>query len=76
MIRALVFVAKATTTGAFSALIAGCNLLPVRTVHDYCQLDRPVKLTRAEFLSLSDESAKQIMAHNNSGQDICKWRRK
>ena len=69
-------VAKAAKTVVFSALIAGCNLLPVRTVHDYCQLDRPVKLTKAEFLSLSDESAKQIKAHNESGEDICKWKHK
>jgi len=76
MNAALQFVAKAATIVAFSAVIAGCNLLPVRTIHDECVIDRPVRLTHEEFLALSDESAKQIRAHNKAGQDICGWKSK
>jgi len=69
-------VAKAATVVAFSAVIAGCNLLPMRTIHDECVIDRPVRLTKAEFLALSDESAKQILQHNETGANVCGWRNK
>lgn len=74
MNAALRSAAKWATFVAFLAMIAGCNLLPVRTVHDECAIDRPIRLTKAEFLALSDESAKQIRQHNETGAKVCNWK--
>jgi len=54
-------------------MVVGCSLMPVRTIHDECVIDRPVRLTHDEFLALSDESAKQIRQHNETGAKVCGW---
>ena len=51
--------------------MTGCGLLPVRTVHDYCQLDKPVKLLNAEYDLLGKESQDLILAHNEAGKAVC-----
>ena len=63
-------VARAATIVVFAAL-TGCSLLPVRTVHDYCQLDKPVKLLNAEYDLLGKESQDLILAHNEAGKSVC-----
>lgn len=64
-------IVKAATFVVLGATLAGCNLLPVRTVHDYCQLDKPVKLLNAEYDLLGKESQDLILAHNEAGKAVC-----
>lgn len=61
---------RAATIVALAAM-TGCGLLPVRTVHDYCQLDKPVKLLSAEYDLLSKDSQDLILAHNEAGKAVC-----
>jgi len=63
-------VVRAATIVAFAAM-TGCGLLPVRTVHDYCQLDKPVKLLTTEYDLLGKESQDLILAHNEAGKAVC-----
>jgi hypothetical protein len=52
-----------------SVLILGCSANPVR---DYCAISQPIRLTKAEIAQLSDESAKQILAANETRARLCK----
>ncbi len=72
MVARLSYVAKAATIVAFSAVIAGCNLLPVRTVHDYCQIARPLLVSQQDILT--DGTAKQILSANETGAKVCHWK--
>ncbi len=42
------------------------------TVHDFCTLYTPIRFTRDEYIKLSNESAKQILARNETWKKVCK----
>jgi len=67
-------IVKAATFVALAATLAGCNLLPVRTVHDYCQLAHPLRVCESD--QMCDPLAKDILAHNETGERVCgkKWK--
>lgn len=68
-------VARAATIVALMAL-TGCGLLPVRTVHDHCIIDKPIRLLESEPALLSQGSNEQILAHNETGKSVCGWKNK
>lgn len=49
---------------------------PAQAVADPCAPWRPIFLTKAEVATLSDESARQLLAHNLTGQRLCHWQPK
>lgn len=40
-----------------------------------CLVFAPIRLTKAEVSMLSDESARQILTHNVTGEQRCGWGR-
>ena len=63
------------------ALLIGCAMSGRATktapvAPDICSPWRPIYLTKAEAKMLSDESARQILAHNQTGERLCNWQRK
>lgn len=71
-----------TLTLFLGALLIGCAMSgratkPVPTIApDICSPWRPIYLTKAEAKMLSDESARQILAHNQTGERLCHWQQK
>jgi len=46
------------------------------TAPDICTPWRPIYLTKAEAKMLSNDSAVQILAHNQTGERLCHWQRR
>jgi hypothetical protein len=44
-------------------------------VSDPCSAWRPILLTKKEAAMLSDASARQVLAHNETGERLCGWKR-
>ena len=69
-------------TLCLAALLIGCAMngratKPVpSTPPDICSPWRPIYLTKAEAKMLSNESAGQILAHNQTGERLCHWQPK
>jgi len=61
------------------ALSVGCSVLtacattPV-TVNDYCAIASPILVSRSDVLT--DATAKAILAANETGAKLCKWKHK
>lgn len=60
-----------------SCVIAGCASREINADQvplpppDYCALARPIYIGEED--TLSDETARQILAHNLLGERLCKW---
>lgn len=68
-------------TLCLGALLIGCAMSGRATktapvAPDICSPWRPIYLTKAEAKMLSDESAGQILAHNQTGERLCHWQPK
>lgn len=50
--------------------LTGCST--ITPIHDYCQIAKPIYLQKGEAAKLSDESAKAILAHDETWAKICK----
>ena len=61
--------------------LAACGMFPKAEVKPAVVIDTacyafsPIRLTRAEILALSDESLKQILAHNEKWSRSCDQKR-
>ena len=53
-----------------AVLSAGCGIDP-RDLWDNCYWAEPIRLSRADVLT--DETLKQIVAHNEIGARLCGW---
>ena len=53
-----------------AALTAGCAIDP-RGLRDDCDWAEPIRLSRADVPT--DETLKQIVAHNEIGARLCGW---
>ena len=54
-----------------AVLSAGCGIDP-RDLRDDCDWAEPIRPSRAD--ALTDETLKQIVAHNEIGTRLCGWR--
>jgi hypothetical protein len=53
-----------------AGLTAGCEIDP-RDLRDDCDWAEPIRTSRADVLT--DETLKQIVAHNEIGARLCGW---
>lgn len=57
---------------ALALLVSGCT--HGRATDTGCAAFRTIYLTSAEIDMLTDESAAQVLAHNETGARLCGWR--
>ncbi|RWL14901.1 MAG: hypothetical protein EOR57_31640 [Mesorhizobium sp.] len=50
--------------------ISGCQT----TKGSFCAIAKPVRLSEAQVLQLSDAEVKALLAHNQRGQRLCGWK--
>jgi hypothetical protein len=55
---------------ALSLMLAGCTA----TGGSFCKVEHPIRPTKAEVATLSDASVNAILAHNEKGQALCRWK--
>jgi hypothetical protein len=55
-----------------AVLLTISSCATITPIHDYCQLAKPILLAKGEAATLSDESAKEILAHNLTYQKVCR----
>ena len=59
--------------------LTGCGLFERRVelviADTGCLMFSPIRLTKAEIAVLSDESARQVLTHNTTGEQRCGWGR-
>ena len=52
-----------------ACMMGGCST--ITPVHDYCQLAKPIFLSKGEAAKLSDDTAKQILSLNETWALVC-----
>jgi hypothetical protein len=52
--------------------MAGCAPAQVKTVTDYCTPWRPIYVAAKDVLS--DPTAREILAHDQTGAKLCGWK--
>lgn len=60
---------------ALTALLAGCCTPPeptVRIIDTACAWTKPIIISKQDILT--DGTAQQIVAHNDTGRDRCGWK--
>jgi hypothetical protein len=63
--------ARITILSTLSAcLLTGCAA--TSQIHDYCQIAKPIYLQKGEAAKLSDATARQILAANETWAKVCK----
>jgi hypothetical protein len=50
-------------------ILAGCQT----TGGSFCDIARPIRLTKQTVAALSDAEVKQVLALNRKGQKLCGW---
>lgn len=53
----------------FAAMNTGCAT--VTSVHDYCQIAKPIYLQKGEAARLSDSTARAILTHDETYDKVC-----
>lgn len=61
------------TVCLMGSLLAGCSFLGAEQKSDYCQLAKPIYVGKPDYFT--DQTARQILTHNLTGQSICGWGR-
>ncbi|RUV19976.1 hypothetical protein [Mesorhizobium sp. M7A.F.Ca.MR.245.00.0.0] len=61
---------KILTLAAVLALAAGCTTMG----GSFCEVEHPIRPTKADVAKLSDALVAEILAHNRKGQRLCGWR--
>jgi hypothetical protein len=61
---------KVLILAAALALAAGCTT----SGGSFCAVERPIRPTQAEVVTLSDATVAAILAHNEKGQRLCGWK--
>lgn len=62
MVKALIFAAILALTACQTA--SG----------NFCDLNKPIRLSSVSVDALSDDEVRQILAHNTKGQKLCRWK--
>lgn len=62
-------VAKAIVLVLIVAL-AGCTTAK----GSFCEIEKPTRLSATAIAALSDAEVKTILAHNRTGEKLCRWR--
>jgi hypothetical protein len=52
-------------------LLAGCA---TTTGGDFCQVEHPIRPTRATINAMSDSEIRDALAHNLKGVKLCGWK--
>lgn len=61
--------------GKVTILIAALALAGCATAQgSFCEMSKPVRLTNEQIDQLTDDQARQLLAHNRKGQSLCGWR--
>ena len=56
-----------------AVLLTGCGITgPARIVDTGCSWTRPIYVSKADILT--DQTAVQILAHNETGAKRCRWK--
>lgn len=55
-----------------SLIVALTGCMPAQAIHDYCNIAKPILLAKGEAATLTDETAKEILAHNLTFAKICR----
>lgn len=63
--------ATLTALSLTAALTAGCATIP-RHLQNDCDWAEPIRPSRADVLT--DGTLEQIVAHNETGQELCGWK--
>lgn len=50
--------------------LAGC----ATAKGDFCAISKPIRLSHEQIDQLTDDQARQLLAHNRKGQSMCGWR--
>lgn len=51
-------------------LLSGCSSGGLET-RDFCKLAKPIYVGKPDYFS--DQTARQILSHNELGKALCKW---
>lgn len=62
---------KITAMLVITAMLSGCATVKV-TSHDFCLTYHQITASKAEFLALPDDIAKQVLGNENTYAQLCK----
>jgi hypothetical protein len=63
-------IARLTLMLACLLCMPGCASVKVQT-HDFCQVAKPILVSKSD--QISDDTAKEVLAHNLTGRQLCGW---